>query len=124
MVRRVAAGSLLLGLAISLCGSTQQSHRRPNPTPPSRPTDVFNQVEKEAQEPGKAQSAQEAARKQRRASVAELKTEIPRLIELAQKLQQGLNAADLNRTLPSDLHRQARELEKAALRISRHVHEL
>lgn len=124
MVRRVAAGSLLLGLGISLCGSAQQSHRRPNPTPPSRPTDVFNQVEKEAQEPGKAQSAPEAARKQRSARVAELKTEIPELIEVAQKLLEGLNAADLNRTLPSDLHRQAQELEKAARKISKQIHEL
>jgi hypothetical protein len=124
MVRRLAAQSVLLGLAMSLCGSAQQSHRRPNPTPPSRPADVFNQLEKQGQEPDKAQSAQEAARKQRSASLAELNTEIPRLVELAQKLQQGLNAADLNQTLPSDLQHQAQELEKAARKISKQVHAL
>jgi hypothetical protein len=108
-------------LAISLCGSAQQSHRRPNPTPPSRPTDVFDELGKQAQEPDKAQSAQEAARKQRSTSVAELKTEIPRLIGAAQKLLEGLNAADLNQTLPADLHREAQELEKAAHKISKQV---
>ncbi len=125
MVRPLAAALLLVGMAVGLTGAAQTSHRQPNPTmgSPPKPFDqLFEQAEKEAktsqQEAGMQQAA---AREQRKAEVAKLARELPQLISLAQGLQERLNSADLNTTLPADLRQQSERLEQLARQIRKRV---
>ena len=67
---------------------------------------------------------QTAARRQRSANLSELKRELPRLIELAQNLENRLNATDLETALPADFEQQAKELEQVARRIHKHIRNL
>jgi len=82
-------------------------------------------LEKQQKESPKEQAAQQAAaRQQRSANLAELKRELPRLIELAQELENGLNVTDLETALPADLEPQAKELEQVARQIHKHTRNL
>lgn len=100
----------------------QTSHRQPNPKPPGQPS-IFDQLEKQKTEPSTEQ-ARDAAGQLRRANLAELEGELPRLIDLAQSLQMRLNTTDLETALPADLERQAKELEQIARRIHKQIRSL
>ena len=103
----------------------QTSHRQPNSQPPRGPNDVFDQLGKQKTESLKEQAAQQAAaRQQRSAKLVELARELPRLIKLAQRLQERLSASDLGTALPVDLEKQAKELEQIARRIHKQIHDL
>ncbi len=113
---------LLCGVLASAGLLAQTSHRQPNPQPPKDPSDIFKQLEKQKAEPSKEGSPQAVATKQQRsAQAAEVEGELSRLIELAQNLQTRLNASDLEATLPVDLERQAKELQRLAGRIHKHI---
>ncbi len=116
----------LIVLALLTCSSllAQTSHRQLNPKPPRQPS-VFEQLDKQKADSTKEQSAQQAAaRRQRSASLAQLQGELPRLIELAQSLQEELRAGDLETALPADLEKQAKELEQVARRVHKRVRSL
>jgi hypothetical protein len=103
----------------------QESHRRPNPEPRKDPADVFNQIEQEQAESPKEEAARKAAaRRQRSANLAELQKSLPRLVELAQSLQNRLHESDLETALPADLEKQANELEQVARRVHKQVRNL
>jgi len=102
----------------------QTSHRQPDPKPPREPN-VFDQMEKQNKESPKEQSGRQvAAQQQHSANLAELKRELPQLIELAQKLENRLNATDLETALPADLEPQAKELEQVARQVRKHIRNL
>jgi hypothetical protein len=67
-----------------------------------------------------ARAAQEA----RKATLAEINREIPRLVEIAKALEKQLGASDLDRAFPSDLSKQARDLERLARQIRKHLDSL
>jgi len=124
-VRQYSANLVVLALLASFGLLAQTSHRQPDPKPPRRPNDTFDQLEKQQKESPKEQAAQQAAaRQQRSANLAELKRELPRLIELAQELENGLNVTDLETALPADLEPQAKELEQVARQIHKHTRNL
>ncbi len=115
---------LLCGTLASFGLLAQTSHRQPEPKPPREPN-VFDQMEKQKKESPKEQAArQAAARQQRGANLAELKRELPRVIELAQNLENRLNATDLETALPADLEPQAKELEQVARQVRKHIRNL
>jgi hypothetical protein len=99
----------------------QTSHRQPNPQPPKEPSDIFKQLEKEKSEPAKERPSHAVATQQRSAQVAEVERELSQLVELAQGLQTRLTASDLEATLPVDLQRQAKELQRLAGRIHKQI---
>ncbi len=124
-MRQYSANLVVLALLASFGLLAQTSHRQPDPKPPRRPNDTFDQLEKQQKESPKEQAAQQAAaRQQRSANLAELKRELPRLIELAQELENGLNVTDLETALPADLEPQAKELEQVARQIHKHTRNL
>lgn len=115
--------TLLLGALLAAYGLlAQTSHRQPNPQPPKEPTDIFKQLEKQKSEPAKGSSSQAVTTQQQRsAQVAEVERELSQLVELAHSLQTRLNTSDLEVTLPVDLERQAKELQRLAGRIHKHI---
>ncbi len=124
-MRQYSANLIALALLASFALLAQTSHRQPNPQPPKEPNDIFKQMEKQKKESPKEQSArQAAARQQRTANLAELKRELPRLVELARNLENRLNATDLETALPADLEPQAKELEQVARQVRKHIRNL
>ena len=120
-MRQGLAKLILCVLSAAFGLLAQTSHRQPNPKP-SRGPNVFDLLEKQETESPKEQSArQTAARHQRSANLAELKRELPRLSELAQNLENRLNATDLETALPAELEQGAKELEQVARRIHKHI---
>ena len=121
---RYLASALLFGMLSLLGWVTQESHRVPNPKPPS-PPNVFDRLEKQSTQSREEQLRQQAAvREQRRAKLAELDRDLLRLNELAQNLQKRLKAIDLDITLPADLSRQSQELERVARQIHKQIRAL
>ena len=124
-MRQYLANLILCVLLASFGLLAQTSHRQPNPKPPRGPNDIFDQWEEQETESPKIQDArQAAARQQRRANLAELKRELPQLIELAQSLQNRLNTTHLGTALPDDLEKQAKELEQVARRVHKQIRNL
>ncbi len=124
-MRQYLANLILCVLLASFGLLAQTSHRQPNPKPPRGPNDIFDQWEEQETESPKIQDArQAAARQQRRANLAELKRELPQLIELAQSLQNRLNTTHLGTALPVDLEKQAKELEQVARRVHKQIRNL
>ncbi len=123
-MHRLLASLLLLGMLGSLGLRAQESHRRPNPAPPSSPN-VFDQLEKEESASRQEERERQAAvRKQREAELARLAQELPRLISLAQDLQERLKVANLEAALPADLRQQSWKLEQLARDINKRVRKL
>jgi len=123
-VRRNLANFISCVLLASFGLLAQTSHRQPNPKPPRGPNDIFDQWEEQETESPKKQDARQATRQQRRANLAGLERELPRLIELAQSLQDRLNTTDLGTALPVDLEKQAKELEQVARRVHKQIRNL
>ena len=122
MVRRLAAQLLLLGLGISLFGSAQESHRRPNPTPPSRPADIFDQMERQADGSKQATAAQPAAlRREREAALADLSRELDGVIQSATELQSRLKGVDPNTVVSVELRNESKQLEDLAKKIRKQI---
>lgn len=121
--RRVFVLLALLLLA-ELTALPQSSRRRIGPKPPA-PPNVFDQLEKQREEQPQDRRAQEAAaRERRRAGLEELSRELPRLIGLAQNLQEQLNSTDLDATSPVTLRQRSQELERLARQIHKRVRSL
>ena len=123
-MRRNLANFISCVLLASLGLLAQTSHRQPNPKPPRGPNDIFDQWEEQETESPKKQDARQATRQQHSANLAGLKRELPRLIELAQSLQNRLNTTHLGTALPVDLEKQAEELEQVARRIHKQIRNL
>ncbi len=123
-MRQYLANLILCVLLASFGLLAQTSHRQPNPKPPRGPNDIFDQWEEQETESPKKQDARQATRQQRSANLAGLKRELPRLIELAQSLQNRLNTSDLGTALPVDLEKQAQELEQVARRVHKQIRNL
>ncbi len=123
-MRQHLANLILCVLLASFGLLAQTSHRQPNPKPPRGPNDIFDQLEEQRTESPKKQDAQQATRQQRGANLAELKRELPQLIELAQSLQNRLNTTDLGTALPVNLEKQAQELEQVARRVHKQIRNL
>jgi hypothetical protein len=123
-VRQDWARLFLCFLLVSFGLLAQTSHRQPNPSPPREPGDIFDQLQKQQAESPKKQGQQALARQQRSANLAELERELPRLIDLAQGLQNRLRATNLETAHPADLEQQAKELEQVARRVHKRVRSL
>ncbi len=117
--------NLILCVSLASFGLlAQTSHRQPNPKPPRGPNDIFDQWEEQETQSPKKQDARQATQQQRRANLAGLERELPRLIELAQSLRNRLNTTDLGSALPVDLEKQAQELEQVARRVHKQIRNL
>lgn len=116
---------ILLALFSTFGLLAQTSHRRLDPQPRRDLADVFNQSEKQKSEsPGDELARKAAVRRQRSADLAELQQDLPRLVELAQGLQNRLNASDLEAALPADLEKKASALEQVARRVHKRIRNL
>ncbi|SRR6266436_6302485 len=102
----------------------QTSHRQLDPKSP-RAHNPFDQLEKQADEPSSDRVARlAAARIAREKAIAQLQNDLPKLIELAQGMQDRMKTIDANASLPADLTRDAEQLEGLARKIHRQIPKL
>jgi len=115
-------------LLVSMSAQPQTSNRRRGPYPPQSPN-VFDQMDERRRQDEQKEQAEKRAREasaleRRKAELSQLNDELPRLIQLAQELQQKLNSADLKTTLPAELRGQGEQLERAARQVHKRIRSL
>ena len=102
----------------------QTSHRQLDPKSP-RNNNPFDQLEKQGDEPSNDRMARlAAARIAREKAIVQLQNDLPKLIELAQGMQDRMKTLDANASLPADLTRDAEQLEGLARKIHRQIPKL
>jgi len=102
----------------------QTSHRQFDPKSP-RDHSPFEQLEKQGDEaPNDRVTRLAAARIAREKAIAQLQNDLPKLVELAQGMQDRMKTLDANASLPADLTRDAEHLERLARKIHRQIPKL
>jgi hypothetical protein len=122
MSHKLALAFLIFSYSCFL--ALQTSHRQLNPKSP-RDNNPFDQLEKQGDEASNDRVARlAAARIAREKAIAQLQSDLPRLIELAQGMQDRLKTLDANASLPADLTRDGEQLEGLARKIHRQIPKL
>jgi hypothetical protein len=117
MIRHLFLVVLLTGLLGSLVFAAQKGHRL-DPQSREAPNE-FDRMQKQgtASDP----RARAALEQQRKADLDQLQRELPRLISLAQDLQDRMKSLDPNAVLPADLRTETKQLEELAHKIQKRI---
>ena len=117
---------LTLSCLVLLFGASASGQRNHKPNWQSGASpNVFDTVEKKADDSKEPPAAEAAAQRQHReAKVSELNLELEDIIRTASELQECLKAADPNNVVSVDLRTQGKQLEEAARKIRKQISSL